>query len=387
MPRGVLTVADTQEEAEQQVLADAPHIQLLRSRQVDFTGLPPLRSGPLPKHWVVVVQHPDPDEEAKLRQHDDPEDHCERETRLLYLRMAVDPDLLVSDVIEEFPCPACGDATRLELPAPREGRERTGAACPNCRVPLTPAHGEAVWRVAPPKPRREPTCVFCEAKADSYEHVIPAWVSKRLGVKTFLSADAAFVTDEATRRRQPISFASYRARVFCSGCNEHFKHLEDAVIPLLVPMARGRTLSLDQNTLTLLALWAHKTAIAMVAAEADSSYPVPEQHLTAVRRTGVPGDHCRVDFFSWRGGPVLGTAHAELVRRGGPAPPVQGYVAFLAFAQLGFRVIGFEGPLPAEPHRATVLPELLQLWPHKGRLMTWPPPPTDNRILPALFGW
>jgi len=36
MPRGVLTVADTQEEAEQQVLAEAPRIQILRSREIDF---------------------------------------------------------------------------------------------------------------------------------------------------------------------------------------------------------------------------------------------------------------------------------------------------------------------------------------------------------------
>lgn len=84
MPRGVLTVAETQKEAEQQVLAEAPGIQILRSREIDLSGLPPLRSGPLTEHWVVVVQHPDPDKEAKLPQHDDPEDHCERETRLLY---------------------------------------------------------------------------------------------------------------------------------------------------------------------------------------------------------------------------------------------------------------------------------------------------------------
>ena len=251
-----------------------------------------------------MVQHPDPDQEAKLLQHDDPENQCERETRLLYLSMAVNPDLLVGGVIEEFSCPACDERIRLELPAPREGRRRTGAACPSCRKPLTRKRGEAVWQVAPPKPVRGPACIFCDAKADSYEHVIPAWISKRLGIKAFLSAEDAFVTDERRRRRQPISFASYRARVFCSGCNEHFKHLEDDVIPLLVAMARGRTLSLDQTSQTLLARWAHKTAIALIAAASDSRHPVPEQHLTAVRTVGVPGDHCRVSFFSWRGGPV-----------------------------------------------------------------------------------
>jgi hypothetical protein len=386
MPRGVLTVADTKEEAEQQILAEAPHIQILRSREIDLAGLPPLAAGALRKHWVVVVQHPDPNEEAKLPQHDDPEEHCEREIRLLYLSMAVDPNLLVSGVIEEFPCPACDKRVRLELPAPCEGRPRTGAACPNCRTPLTRTDGNSVWEVAPPKPHSAPTCVFCAARADSYEHVVPAWISKRLGIKNFLSANEAFVTDEAIRRKQSISFANYRARVFCSGCNEHFKHLEDAVIPLLVPMARGRMLSLDQNSQALVARWAHKTAIALLAAESDSGYSVPKQHLDAVRTTGVPGDHTRVGFFSWRGGPTLGTAQAEIVRRGDSAAPVPGYLAFLAFAQVGFCVTGFEGPLPAK-HPAAQLPEVLQFWPPRDRLLTWPPPPTDNRILPALFTW
>jgi len=387
MPRGVLTVADTQEEAEQQVLAEAPRIQILRSREIDFAGLPPLRAGPLAKHWVVVVQHPDPEEEARLRQDDDPEDQCERQIRLLYLRMTVDPDVLVSGVIERFPCPACGEPIHLKLPAPRERRARTGAACPSCRTPLARQHGDSVWEVARRNLQREPTCVFCDAKADSYEHVIPAWISRRLGIKTFLSADETFVSDEAIRRRQPISFANYRARVFCSGCNRHFKDLEDAVIPLLVPMARGRTLSLDETSQGQLALWAHKTAIALCAAAPDTRYFVPDQHLTAVRTAGLPGDHCRIDFFSWRGGPVLGTAQAELVREGDPAQPVQGYMAFLAFAQIGFRLIGFEGPPSANHPGGSALSELLQLWPPNRRLVTWPPPPTDNRIVPALFRW
>jgi hypothetical protein len=144
------------------------------------------------------------------------------------------------------------------------------------------------WEIAPPKSDDVRTCVFCDTPADSYEHVIPAWISKRLGIKTFLSADDAFVTAEALRRRQPISFANYRARVFCSGCNEHFKHLEDAVIPLLVPMARGMTLSLDVQTQTQLALWAHKTAIALCAAGSDTQVAVPQQHRTAIRDGGVP---------------------------------------------------------------------------------------------------
>jgi hypothetical protein len=68
---------------------------------------------------------------------------------------------------------------------------------------------------------------------------MPVWISKQLGVKKFLSAEDAFISPNRSRRKQDISFASYRSQCFCGGCNTHFKHLEDAVIPLLVPHGQG----------------------------------------------------------------------------------------------------------------------------------------------------
>jgi hypothetical protein len=64
-----------------------------------------------------VVEHRDPKQEPKLPQHDDPEDHCERETRLLDMTMAVDPMLLATVTIKRFPCPSCGADVEVRLPA------------------------------------------------------------------------------------------------------------------------------------------------------------------------------------------------------------------------------------------------------------------------------
>jgi hypothetical protein len=381
-----MVLADTQEEAEDQVRAEAPQMRVMRAREIDLSDLPPLRAGPLRKHWVVVVEHRDPEEEAKLPQHDDPENQCERETRLRYLKLAVDPDLLVEGVIEEFPCPACEHRIRLELSPPREGRERTGAACPECRAPLKRNDPAGAWEVAPAKPTAPATCVFCGERANSREHAIPKWISQRLGIKDFLSADEAFIVGGRERPKRDISFANYRARIFCRGCNTHFKALEDEVIPLLQAMARGRALSLNRESQALLALWAHKTAIALLAASAEHRDAVPVKHRLAVRDDGRVGPDTWVSFFAWSGGPVLATGELEALHHSEPGLGRDGYLAFLSFAQVGFCVIGFE-PVGAEARVDGELPHLRQFWPPRVSLQHWPPPAVDNRILPALLGF
>jgi hypothetical protein len=148
MPRGVMAVAETQEEAEKQVISGTPQLLVLRSREIDLSGLPPLRSGPLPKHWVVVVEHRDPGEEAKLVQHDDPEAHCERETREMYTKMATDPESLVTGDHWEFDCPACNQRIQLDLPPPRAQPDPVRASCPECQTDLVRAKGQDRWEIS-----------------------------------------------------------------------------------------------------------------------------------------------------------------------------------------------------------------------------------------------
>jgi hypothetical protein len=116
------------------------------------------------------------------------------------------------------------------------------------------SQNELKWAVIPRAPKQPGSlCIFCGAPADSKEHVIPGWISKRLGIKTFLRQTSA--GGRVVPQKRPISFASHRKRVFCAAWNTHFKHLEDAVIPLLVPMARSFQLALDSESQQLLALW------------------------------------------------------------------------------------------------------------------------------------
>ncbi len=289
-----MVVAETREEAEQQVLNEAPHVRVLRSREIDLNGLPPLRSGPLPKHWVVVVEHRDPEREGKLPQHEDPEEHCERATRQMYLAMATDPDLLVTGVTEQFTCPGCAEEIQIELPAPRERRDPGHSDCPECGTHLSRSSTGDGWEVFDPPPKSPVTCIFCGGKADSMEHVIPAWISKQLGIKEYLYPDRPPRRGEVGRASQPISFASFRARIFCKECNKHFKDLEDEVIQLLVPMARGRSVSLDTGTQALLARWAAKTAIALIATDPELREVVPAKHRRLIRDEGRLADETMV---------------------------------------------------------------------------------------------
>jgi hypothetical protein len=234
----------------------------------------------------------------------------------------------------------------------------------------------------PPQP-----CIFCGVVDGSHEHVIPEWISKQLGVKEFLSAEGAFISPHRTRRKQDISFASYRSQCFCDACNNHFKHLEDAVIPLLVPMARGRSVSLGPESQQLLALWADKTATALIAADETFVDVLPEAHRTAVRQGRVAAETW-VALFPWEGGPVIGTASGEVKTGSALAKRRDAYMAFLTFARIGFCVIGFGAALEPDERVAGELPSICQLWPPMHRLINWPPPNAiDNRVFPTLMSF
>jgi hypothetical protein len=124
-------------------------------------------------------------------------------------------------------------------------------------------------------------------------------------------------------RKQPISFASHRARIFCKGCNRHFKHLEDAVIPLIEPMGKGERVTLGPSDQATLALWATKTAMAVIAGTApELDDLVPIAHRRIVREEGLPPEQAWVGFFPWGGGIHLFAGDTDATDTGQDPPPV-----------------------------------------------------------------
>lgn len=379
MARGVFATGETKHDAERQVREAAPRMRVLRSRPISLAGLPPLRSpGPLDNPWVVVVEHEDPVEEAKLPQDDDPEGTVERSTRERYLALATDPDGLVAGVLEGFDCPACGARIQVDLPPPRAVRFENHTTCPACDVFLVRPKDELPWQVAGSQATPPPECAFCDQAGDSREHVIPEWLSKRLGINAQIPAEVAFRLRTPRRRKQPISFGGYRAPVMCRSCNEHFGRLEEAVIPLLAPMAQGMTLVLGHESQQVLALWAAKTAIALLAAEDAAT--VPKVHGKRLRDEACIADGTWVGFFPWRGDPALSTT--ANARAPSALGPLDAYGALLAFGTVGFVVFGIKPTLPASSVMAGEPPPLRQFWPARHQMIEWPPgPPADNTWL------
>jgi hypothetical protein len=380
--RGVFATGKTQQDAEQQVRDAAPRMRILRSRPISLAGLPPLRTwGPLDNPWVVVVEHEDPVENAKLPQDEDPEGTVERSTRELYLNLATDPDALVTGVREGFDCPGCGTRIEVELPPPREVRFENHTTCPVCDVFLVRPKDELLWRVAGFQATPAPECAFCDRASDSLEHVIPEWLSKRLGINAQIPAEAAFRVRARRRRKQPISFGGYRAPVMCHPCNEYFGRLEEVVIPLLGPMAQGMSFVLDQASQQTLALWANKTAIALLAAQDPAI--VPKAHGKMVRNEARVADGTWVGFFPWRGDPVLSTTGSS--HSSATTGSLDTYGALLAFGAVGFVVFGIKAA-PAVPRVLTgEPPPLRQFWPPRHRMIEWPPgPPADTTWLSGL---
>jgi hypothetical protein len=386
MARGGSVIAASKEEAEARIDEEQYEVRIVKCRKADLSGLPPLPSGPLPQHWIVVVEDATPELAAERPQHQDPEEECERSIRQMYLTMATDPDLLVTGRREGFDCPACREKIWFNLPAPREKADSGHRDCPKCGTHLTRSTSDGRWEVFVPPAKPEKQCIFCGVRANSMEHVIPAWISKRLGIKEMIEMDGSIQIGRSVRT-QPISFSSYRARIFCAGCNEHFHHLEDEVIPLLVPMAKGIAISLAPDSQVLLAKWAVKTAMALLSAEPGDQDMVPPAHRIALRSEDQIVADTWVGFFRWHGSPVLINGQGVASNPKNQEPPLKTYSALLAFEGLGFYVTAFDERLPLHKSLCGDRPPMLSFLPARTDLLHWPPPQTDNRMLPTLMSW
>jgi hypothetical protein len=226
--------------------------------------------------------------------------------------------------------------------------------------------------------------MWCAGRADSREHAIPKWMSKRLGINEQMFGRSS---QGLPRVRHPISFASYRKRIFCKGCNTHFKHLEDEAIPLIEPMAWGRTaVSLGAEGQRLLALWAAKTGMALLAATKLTD-AIPQTHRDSVRHHAQPPADSWVGYFPWTGGPNVWAAEGDMATNT-PNPAFRGdtYTVIFAFRRLAFMLVGFRDPIPAGYRIGSGTYPIHQVWPTQASLIHWPPdePPANAGVMPDL---
>jgi hypothetical protein len=187
------------------------------------------------------------------------------------------------------------------------------------------------------------------------------------------------------RRSQPISIASYRKRIFCDGCQKHFKLLEDAVIPFLAPMGLGKPVTLHAERQKLLAEWGAKTAYALIASEGSLGDVGPQDHRYYLRQNGIPATEVYVAYAPWAGSNTLFVGEAELQGSSVYAPETT-YGAVLAIEKLALKVFGITDTRLTHPILSGDRPSLKQVWPPLDRLIHWPPPDAfDDRQFDLLI--
>jgi hypothetical protein len=200
-------------------------------------------------------------------------------------------------------------------------------------------------------------------------------MAKRLGLRgRFL--ETIEIEGALPRRKQPISLASHRERIFCSDCNEHFKHLEDRAIPIVEPMAKGQKMTLDREAQRTLAAWGAKTGFALIAAEKGLEDLVPEGECRHLRKTGLPSENVWVGYAAWDGKAHKFVGAAELEDRSHAVdpPPARrdNYQAVMTVGQLVLKVFGMAEPRLTDRFRQIEI--FHQVWPQHAEDFAWPPP-------------
>src|SRR6266576_1251373 len=69
------------------------------------------------------------------------------------------------------------------------------------------------------------TCLFCDAAADSREHVIPEWLSKRMAIRNEPFHPAIFNEAVGHKAYPSIKPESFRTRQVCTSCNNGWMSL------------------------------------------------------------------------------------------------------------------------------------------------------------------
>jgi hypothetical protein len=120
------------------------------------------------------------------------------------------------------------------------------------------------------------TCLFCEARATTREHVVPRWARSSLatGEPEPIRQLITVGTEQPIERRRTRLLFSDTAKVACATCNNRWmSRLETNTRAALIPMIHGESTLLDRNAQRTLAAWALKTASVADHAQGDPWQP------------------------------------------------------------------------------------------------------------------
>ncbi|RST25311.1 hypothetical protein EF908_00350 [Streptomyces sp. WAC04770] len=221
-------------------------------------------------------------------------------------------------------------------------------------------------------------CVFCGARANSKEHVVPQWLTRQIPT-------AARTADESWGRYDdggnlhmlpPRKAGTTTVKCVCTSCNSGWmSSLEAGVQPFLYDLMIGeRTLSLSTEQQGVLAAWALKTLMMLVqtqpekyrsAISAADHTLLGQNHRLSTRRmiarafhVPVPGDE---SSCTWVEGMVRKTIK-----------PYRGFIGLLRIGTFAVRITSLNMPGGMEIAPMAPLPHSEPLWPVQ-QMWSWPP--------------
>jgi hypothetical protein len=190
-------------------------------------------------------------------------------------------------------------------------------------------------------------------------------------------------TGPIVRRKQPISYKSYRKKLLCGDCQTHFKHLEDRTIPLFERLESRQTCTFSAAECATLGEWGAKTAICLIFAEEGLEDLVPADERFSLRKTGKPSTETWIGYAAWDGPATLSVN--DLTSTVDPIhTATRGYSVVATTRRVALKVVSRYGETSHEG--ADIVRGLIeQVWPVKNTPLLWPPVIAFNRIEPLIL--
>lgn len=172
------------------------------------------------------------------------------------------------------------------------------------------------------------TCIFCDARQDSNEHVFPRWLRDLFPEDTVGPALAQFIEgepgDEPYNTIETGAIATIEAGIVCHECNTSWmSNMESQTRPLIEPQALGQRATLDMAEEVQLAAWAVKTCMTceMTLRRRENLFSPADRQVVRIQRrppasvivqaaaytgTNGPLEYVKLAAAMWRNGAYVG---------------------------------------------------------------------------------
>jgi hypothetical protein len=217
-------------------------------------------------------------------------------------------------------------------------------------------------------------CAFCDAAADSDEHLWGDWLNRVL--PTYENTTYNIAIGPTTRAWNSPRPATLKIKAVCGPCNnEWMSRLESAVKPIIVPMIYGQRVKLSPDDQKIIATWALKTT--MVGEQlSEGAATIPKARRESLRLTGEPPMDVRVFTAANNGRSSHDTLfhyNTMVATEGEHSGSLIGHAATISIRHLTLQVLTpIDLDQPVFTYKAPFDAALGQIWPTVG-VVEWPP--------------